>query len=216
MKKVLVVSLIVLASLLFANAVPANARGLMNERFASIGYGIFKPGDDSIKDIDDSITAIIAQVNIPMNERVDLNFSFSQQKLEGTDPIGDSYEVTSDAIGISAYYTLESKLENMKPYIFGGLSRVSSDVNATIGGLPYSDEQTDTGYNIGLGLEKNLTASAAATASISYETIDSESDIGVNVFLNNWFTDTLGAVLGAGYYTDDGDMLFHVAVTIGF
>lgn len=62
---------------------PGFTQGLLGKRYIGLEISQMTPGDDYIKDIDDSILGLGAGINIPVNPNVDAVVSLSYEKIEG-------------------------------------------------------------------------------------------------------------------------------------
>ncbi|MFH1761344.1 MAG: hypothetical protein ABIA63_09620, partial [bacterium] len=58
-------------------------RGLLNTRYISGSYAQMRPGDDTVKDIDNMIAGYGPNINIPVDSNFNITFFGSQANLSG-------------------------------------------------------------------------------------------------------------------------------------
>lgn len=190
------------------------AQGLLGKRYIGFEIGQMSPGDDDLKDIDDSILQLAGGINIPVNPNVDAVVSLSYAKLEG-DVEGIDVEATAKAVraGINYHFTPE---QQANPYVRISVGFVSTDAEASVSGYSESEDETDFAIAIGAGVEVDLNDQVAIRPSIGYSKVGDEDDFGAGISLSIWFNESVFGGLATSYAFDDGDVSYSAGLGFGF
>jgi len=215
MKKT-VTHLIILMVLVIASAgSPGFARGLLGTRYFDFSVGQIKPGDSDIKDIDNSIPAYAAGLNIPVHPNIDVAFGLSHSRLAGTDMLID-YDGTSWGIsgGINYIFLPDEKIIPYGGIRIGFVSMESEAKNWW--GQKLSDQDDEIAINITSGLEFNVSEPLAVYPSFTYRLMSNNNDIFAGLGLSWWFNEFLFGTLSASYTLDEKDLSYFAGLGFAF
>jgi len=192
----------------------AFAQGLLGKRYIGFEIGQMTPGDDDIKDVDDSILQLGGGINIPVNPNIDAVVSLSYAKLEG-DVEGIDVEATAKGVlgGINYHFTPEQKAN---PFVGIRVGFVTSEAEASAGGISESEDEDDFAIAVGAGVEIDLSEQVAIRPTIEYDKIDDEDDFIAGVSLSMWFNESVFGRLATSYGFDDGDFSYSAGIGFGF
>jgi hypothetical protein len=218
------VALLLSFVVLFA-ADSALARGFLGERFISIRGGIIRPGDDEVRDIDDSIVTGGVGVNVPMSEQLDIRARASYSKLDGDEdadtvmgPVPVSVEVEGYSIGVGADMHFKPD-DQVDPFVgvTVGLRRSKAEANVSALGITDEAEEEDASLTVTVGAEVDVSASAAVTGVVGYQLEDESNDDGfAEVAFNIWLSEMVGLYVSGGIAFDDEDTRYGGGLLIGF
>ena len=210
-----IIRIAVLAVLVLGVGVQSGfAQGLLGKRYIGFGIGQMTPGDDDIKDIDDSILQLGGGINIPVNPNVDAVVSLFYAKLEG-DVEGIDVEATAKGVlgGVNYHFTPDQKAN---PFVGIRVGFVSTEAEASVAGYSESEDEDDFAIAVGAGVEVDLNDQVAIRPTIEYDKIDDEDDFIAGVSLSMWFNESVFGVLAASYAFDDGDVSYSAGLGFGF
>lgn len=204
--------------LLFGIVQPINAQGLLGKRYTSFSIGIQKPGDDYVKQVDDSILQLGGQINLPVNSNVDANFTLSYEQLDGDDDQGLDFEGTSKSVvgGVVYHFTPDQKIN---PFVGVGVGFVSVDIEATAVGFHSTSDETDLGFSLVTGIEIDLNSRIAIRPTLGYYRIENEyndDDFTTGVSFNVWFNNSVFGGIRTTYALDEGDVTILAGLGLGF
>jgi len=176
----------------------ASARGLLGERYASAFFGLTKFGDSMM---DSTGTGFGAGLNLPVDERLDLNFALSHQEIDRDVWWSDDIDATTFLGGANI---VVKPGEKYCPFIIGRLGVI--DVDSDKEGM----------FALGGAVEVDLTEETAVTPSLVFEHADDTNDIVLGVDGNYWFTKRFFALAGCAIGFDDGDFAFTLGAGFNF
>lgn len=214
MKKT-IIHITILAVLVLGVAVrPGSAQGLLGKRYIGFSISQMTPGDDFVKDIDDSILGLGGGINIPISTNIDAIFSLGYAKLEGG-LMGVDVEATSIALlgGLNYHFTPDKKVD---PFvgIGAGLSKVKTETSYL--GYELSDDEDDFAISIGGGVEIDLNDKISLRPNIEYLNIGDKDDFALGIGLNMWFNESVFGSLSVSYALDEGDVFYSAGIGFGF
>lgn len=198
----------------------ANA-GILGERTFGIYIGQVIPGDDAVRDFDDSILTYGANIRVPIDSHLDFISSISQAKISGDLHVYDPYyyrtyrvslDGTSTSLGGGLSYQFKPD-EQVNPYL--GLGIMWSKVEYE--SMGESDDDNDTGLIAGGGIELNLNKQASFDIGLSYQSeMFDEDDILVGFGFNVWVTPVFRLSVSVDYGIDSQDKGISGGLGIGF
>lgn len=203
-------------------AIVADASGgVLGQRYISAGVGQVSPGDDLVKEVDDSLLSYGAGVRWPLATNLDLVISFGQTQLKG-DMTGYDYRyddyvtMKADGRGTSVAGQLQYQFlpgAKVNPFISGGVIWGKSRLRWG----PFIEEDDDTGFLIGGGAEISMSADVSVNTGLHYQSEMFEiDDIIFNLTVNVWATKRLLLSCGAAYGFDTEDMALSVGAGVSF
>ncbi len=214
MKKT-IIHITILAVMVLGIAVrPGFAQGLLGERYIGFAISQTKPGDDFVKDIDDSILGLGGGINVPISTNVDAIFSLGYAKLEGG-LMGVDVEATSIALlgGLNFHFAPDKKVD---PFVGIALGLVKTKAKASYFGYELSDDEDNFATSIGAGVEIDLNDKMSLRPNIAYSKIGDEDDFALGIGLNMWFNESVFGSLSASYALDEGDVYYSAGIGFGF
>jgi opacity protein-like surface antigen len=190
------------------------AQGLLGKRYMGFEIGQTTPGDDDIKDVDDSILQLGGGINIPVNPNVDAIVNLSYAKLEGYIE-GVDYEATAKGVlgGINYHFTPDQKVN---PFVGILVGFVSTEAETSVPGYSESEDEDDFAIAVGAGVEVDLNDQVAIHPTIEYDKIDDEDCFIAGIGLSMWFNTSVFGGLSAYYAFDDGDVSYSTEIGFGF
>lgn len=192
----------------------ADAGGLLGRRYIAVEIGQMRPGDDDLRDIDDSILHFHNVLNVPWNANLDLRASVSHTMLDGGYRVpGLESKATTLRSGVNYHFSPDRQMD---PYITAGIGCVRSEVKAGSGGYRTEEDEDDFSFLLGSGVEIDITDSTAIKTSIVYSRVHDEDDIWLGLSVSLWFNDTIFGGIGGSYALDDENKSFSGAIGIGF
>jgi len=203
MRKRTILVLVILTSLMGTQRA-ATARGLLGERYAGIQFGITRPGDSLVRNIDSSVIGLGVELNLPASDSVDLAFSFSHQELDGTAAWGRNVSVDTNAF-LGGANLLLSPDQKTCPFLIGRFGVVDMD-----------NADTEPMIVVGGGVQLDITETGAVTPSLVFQHVDDVDDVVLSVEGNKWFSDNFVGLAGIGVGFDEGDLMFTFGVGLAF
>ena len=217
MKRFLIL-LVLLAVVTTSTSVHA---GLLGKRSFGISIGQVTPGDDEVKEFDDSILTYGANLRLPIDEHIDFIANIGQAKISGDLPVYDPYYLrtymvkvdgTSTSLGGGLTYQVRPN-EQVNPYL--GLGVLWSKVEYE--SMGESEDDDDTGILVGGGIELNMNEQASLDMGITYQSeMFDEDDIYVGLGLNIWVTPEFRLSVAGEYGIDSQDKGISGGLGIGF
>ncbi len=194
----------------------AFAQGLLGKRYIGLEIGQMTPGDDFLKDLDDSVLLLAAGINIPVNLNVDAVVSLGYGKIEGEIDGVDVEGTTKTILGGIKYHFTPDKTIN--PFIGILVGVVSQEAKFSVPGYDYSltEDEDEFSFTVGSGVEFDLNDKIAIMPSIAYSKIDDEDDFIASISLSIWFNESFFGGIGSAYAFDDGDVTYSANCGIGF
>lgn len=191
-----------------------SAQGLLGKRYIGFNISQTTPGDDDVKDIDDSILGLGVSINAPVNTNVDAVFSLGYSKLEG-DFMGIDFEATSIGFlgGLNYHFMPDKKVD---PFVGIAAGLVKTDAKASYFGYELSDDEDDFGITIGAGVEIDLNDQMSFRPNIGYVKAGDKDDLAAGIGLNVWFNESVFGGLAVSYAFDEGDVLYSAGIGFGF
>ena len=188
--------------------------GLLGERYIGIQVSQTTPGNDDVKDIDDSILGLGGIINVPINTNVDAVFSLGYSKLEG-ELVGIDCEATSIGLlgGLNYHFTPDEKVD---PFVGIAVGLVKTSAKASYLGYELSEDQDDFALSIGGGIEIDLNDQISLRPNIGHFNVGGEDDFAAGVGLNVWFNKSIFGGLAVSYGFDEGDVSYSVGIGFGF
>jgi hypothetical protein len=180
-----------------------SARGLLGERYGSLYLGMTRPGDSTIRSIDSAVVGFGADLNLPLKEDIDLNFSISHQELDGDTALGQSVNVDTTAFIGGANLLLQPG-EKVCPFAIGRV------------GIVDVDGDTEGMIALGGAVQVDLTKDAAVTPSLVFHHIDDTDDLVLGADGNLWLSDSVFAIAGIAVGFDEGDLIFTLGAGLAF
>jgi len=182
-----------------AVGVPSSA--LLGTRYARASISRLKTGNPVLDEIDDFVTALSVDVNLPVSETIDLQGFLGNREASGelVDPVVGPYEMTVTAQYIGAGLTAHaSPGEVLDPYIFVAGQYLARDVTQhnSLGSI--SIDEDEFGWVAGGGIEWRPHGSVAVSPYIKYfdnAVFGEGTRVGgrIDTWLNrNWFLEVLG------------------------
>ncbi len=214
--------------------VPVKGQAILGKRYIGISGGIAKVSDDVLEEIDDTITTLGVLARFPVTPKLDVVFSAARSKLEGdvdyyyTESFyyysyyGAFYyeypyygyvdiEITATQLngGLQYHFAPGNTID---PVIGASLVYVSVDAEAN----GFSEDDSDTGFSIGAGLELAISEKASILPSIGYSNVGDEDDFGIGLDAAVWLNETFAITGGIGYAFDSELLSFAAGLLIGF
>jgi len=221
MKKILALTAALFMSLTLS-AANSWAQGLLGNRYLSVSFGNLFPGNDQLREIDDSVAQIGLDFNFPVTKNIDIFAAAGYSKLKGSLP-GDFLESTSETARFDAgvaYQFFPGQAFN--PFVRGRVGYVNVDaVNNSDGqgttGLPVGGgNEGDVSYGVGGGIEVPFAGQFAASTGFDYKKAGDVDDFIGFVNMTGWFNKVLFAGLGFSYGLDQGDFSYNTSIGFGF
>ena len=192
-------------------AVPAaHADGLMGKSYMSAGAGIMKPGDATVKAIDDSVLALAFTWQLRIDPHIDGAISYSHLHMDGTSG-GSSYEDVDGTLTATILYHFSPR-ESYDPYISASFLRATTDPK--LGGVSQGSTE-DTGFGFEVGAELDMNEAFTIAPYIGYSDIADTTDTALGVSGIYWLSEQFALVGQLEFMTKDGDVLFGIAVALG-
>ena len=217
-------NLLVMGMFMIMAGINANA-GILGKRYIGISIGQVTPGDEDLKEIDDSIFGYGVGIRLPIDANLDFLASIGQSKLEGNgtewDPYyGIWYDWNVEATGTSLYSALQYQLQpgqQVNPFIVGGILRVKSEGEVKVNGYSESEDDDDTGFEVGGGIEFNIDDKTSFNIGVNYQSeIFDEDDTSMGIGFNIWASpQTLLSIVG-GYNFDSEDKSILAGISVKF
>jgi hypothetical protein len=186
------------ACILATGSSPADARGLLGEPYGSFRLGTTRPGESAVRAIDNSILGFGAGVNWPVDNNIDLNFSFSREKLSGA---GLDVKSTAFTVGANVF---ASPRDRVCPFLIG-----------RFGLFDTAPGGTDPLVAFGGAVQFDLTREAALTPSLVFVHAG-DGDVILSGEGNYWFTDRVFGLAGIAIGLDEGDVAFTLGAGLHF
>jgi len=198
----------------------ANARYL-GRRYVSFNVGNVTPGDDAVKDFDDSVLFYGANLRLPVSSYVDIIANAGQAKMSGEFPVYYPYyyrtyyteaDGTSTSVGggVQIHFF---PTEIVDPYLGVGFlwNQIEFDT------LVESTDDDDTSIVAGGGLEISANEKVSINVGVSYqgEMYDEDEILG-DVGLNVWVNSFLLLAFSAEYGFNSEDFSVSGGLGIGF
>lgn len=177
----------------------AQARGLLGQRYASGQLTFTRPGDATLRAIDNSVWGFAATGNFPATDRVDVTASVSRRSLEGH---GIDIDTSAFLGGVNV---MLSPLDPVCPFIIGRIGLVDTNPG-----------DTDPLISLGAGVQYDFTAAAALTPSLVYTHVDDYDDVILGLEGNYWFTDRVFGIGSLAVGIDDEDVGFMIGAGVEF
>lgn len=203
-----------------AGSISASA-GLLGKRSIGINIGNVRPGDDAVREFDNSILTYGANIRLPIDSHLDFIANIGQAKISGDLPIYDPYYLrtymvkvdgTSTSLGGGLTYQFKPN-EKVNPYL--GLGIMWSKVKFE--SMGESEDEDDTGIIAGGGIELNVNDQASFDIGLSYQSeMYDEDEITVGLGFNVWVTPEFRLSIAVDYGTDLQDMGISGGIGIGF
>lgn len=190
------------------------AQGLLGKRYIGFEVGQVTPGDEWVKDVDDSILFFGGGFNIPLDSNVDFGISIGYSKLEGSWEGVDIESTAKSLIGGIAYQFKPK--QQINPYITFTCGIVSTEVELSVPGFSLREKDDDFGFSVGGGIEIELSSQSALRPNIDYVKVGDEDDFFMGLGLNFWFTDSTVGILAIDYGFDEGDLYYGIGIGFGF
>ncbi len=214
-------SVIIIALLAIIASSTSASAGLLGKRNFGINIGQVTPGDDAVKEFDDSILTYGANLRLPMDEHIDFIANIGQAKISGYLPVYNPYYLrtymvkvdgTSTSLGGGLTYQIRPN-EQVNPYL--GLGFMWSKVEYK--SMGESEDDDDIGILVGGGIELNMNEQASLDIGITYQSeMYDEDDIYVGVGLNIWVTPEFRLSVAGEYGIDSQDKGISGGLGIGF
>lgn len=212
MKKLFWLLLIIIFNFIFLSN--TFAQGLLGKRYIGFEVGQMTPGDEWVKDVDDSILFFGGGFNIPLDSNVDFGISIGYSKLAGS---WEGVDIESTAKSLTGSIAYQFKPEQqINPYITVMCGIVSSEAEFSIPGFSLREKDDDFAFSVGGGIEIELSSQSALRPNIDYVKVGDEDDFFMGLGLNFWFTDNVVGTLAIDYGFDEGDLYYGVGVGFGF
>jgi hypothetical protein len=195
--------------------------GLLGKRTFGINIGQVTPGDDDVKEFDDSILTYGANLRLPIDKHIDFIVNIGQAKISGNLPVYDPFYLrtymvkvdgTSTSLGGGFTYQVRPS-ERVNPYV--GLGLIWSKVKYESAG--HSEDDDDAGVLVGGGIELNMNEQVSLDIGMTYQSeMFDEDDIIVGIGLNIWFTPEFRFTVAGEYGIDSENMGISGGIGIGF
>ena len=149
----------------------AVSSAVLGTRFARVTTSRLETGDPVLDELDDFITAVGFDFNLPASEAVDMQLYFGNREAAGesVDAFVGPYEMIFDGWYVGVGATGHSRPdEELDPFMFVGLQYLSVDISYwdSAGAVFVDDEEV--GWIAGGGVEWRPTASIAVAPYIKY------------------------------------------------
>lgn len=189
--------------------------GLLGESRVRLDGGVILPGDKDVEEIDDTIPAYQALVNIPLHQQVDARIFAAYTELSGS--ILESFDVKEEVYSaggaLVVYFPSDS---TVTPYFLLGALYQESDYELRFSGEKVMDDRDDeTGGLFGIGFEIALAEQTSLLAEATASTIDDE-EVSAGLLVQHWLVEHVGLSAQATYFTDQGDIFLGGGVDLGF
>jgi opacity protein-like surface antigen len=214
-----------LVAMLAVISIAADAdAGILGKRYIGASVGQVTPGNDEVKDIDDSIISYGVGLRLPINANLDFVGSIGQSKLDGDttmyDPMLGFYDVDIEGTGTSLGALLQYQFkpgEQVNPFVDVGVLWGKSEIEASVAGYTESEDDDDTGVTVGAGVEFNIDEKISINTGISYQSeMFDEDDVIAGVGFNAWVTPQLLLSVVGQYAFDSEDKGISAGIAVGF
>jgi hypothetical protein len=214
-------SIILLAILAtIVSSISASA-GHLGKRSFGINIGQVRPGDDEVREFDDSILTYGANMRLPIDSHIDIIANIGQAKISGDLPVYDPYYLrtymvnvdgTSTSLGGGLAYQFKPN-QKVNPYL--GLGILWSKVEYE--SMGESEDDDDAGIIAGGGIELNVNDQASFDIGLSYQSeMYDEDEIFVGLGFNVWITPEFRLSIAVEYGIDSQDRGISGGLGIGF
>jgi len=198
-------------------AAPSFAKGLLGNRYTNGMLGQTTPGDDDLREFDDSIIYGMLYFNFAVNQNLDANASWRGSSMEG-DIEQTNFEVNTQTIlgGIDYHFSPGSK---MNPVVGVKVGYTFVEAKASASGYTEPsgfEEDDDFAFSVGGGIEVDISDKTAIRPTIVYNKFGDEDDVAAGLGLNIWFTKDSFARLTTSYAFDNGDFSYAAGLGFGF
>ena len=212
--------ILIAVTAVFLGSINADARYL-GKRYVGLGIGYVTPGDDAVKEFDDSIISYGANIRLPASTNIDFIANVGQAKIGGDMPVYDPYynrtyivdvDGTSTSVGggIQIHFL---PTEQVDPYL--GVGFLWSKVEFE--SLGESTDDDDTGVVAGGGVEISINEQVSVSGGITYQSeMFDEDDILGGIGLNIWVKPQFLLSVSAEYGFDSEDFGISGGIGIGF
>lgn len=198
--------------------------GILGKRYIGASVGQVTPGNDEVKDIDDSIISYGVGLRLPINANLDFVGSIGQSKLDGSvseyDPYLGFYEIDVEGTGTSLGALLQYQFmpgDQVNPFVGVGVLWSKAEIEASVAGYSESEDDDDTGFTVGAGIEFNIDEKISINTGINYQSeMFDEDDIIAGVGFNAWVTPQLLLSVVGQYAFDSEDKGISAGLAIGF
>ena len=214
MKKLtgLIAILAVVAMVSYADA------GILGKRYIGVSVGQITPGNDDLKDIDDSIITYGADLRLPIDANLDFVAVIGQSKLDGDvtiyHPWYGAYDVDVEGTGASLGGLLQYQYVpgEVNPFVAVGVLWEKAEIEVE----GESEDDDDTGFVVGAGVEFNVEKISINTG-VNYqsEMLD-EDDVIADVEFNAWVTPHFLLSIVGQYQFHSEDKYISAGFAIGF
>ncbi|MCB7129566.1 MAG: porin family protein [Candidatus Brocadiales bacterium] len=196
---------------------PATAQGLLGERYVDATFGMSRPSDDALRQISSWAVGGGLSLNVPLQDRLDLEISTNIMSFDGTAVLPGPMLVGFDSdlfeIGTSLNWHFRPGCR-IDPFIGAGVGYQSQKLEVTNGFVVVRANSDEIIYRLKAGFEITLTEQIAVRTSVStgdaFDDASFKSAVSDNVFLSSdliwWIDDSWFTRLGIGSNFDDTDV----------